>query len=152
MAVAASTALHSGGTHIAPWRCRFPHPCCTHGTSFSKRPTHVLRQDGRIFITSKGRERFKITGIVKEKPVLIAEVEELEEDEVDDTEQVGASAVRLMHVRARARACMDAGRRGPHTQRSLVCEARGEVQPQARSKLVLGSVQLVATPRLRRPV
>ncbi|MEW5310419.1 MAG: hypothetical protein WDW38_002218 [Sanguina aurantia] len=40
-------------------------------------------EDGRLITTNKGRERFKITRVVKEKPVLICEVEILEEAEAD---------------------------------------------------------------------
>jgi hypothetical protein len=50
-------------THLAPAAC-LPPPA----------------QDGRIYITSKGCERFKITKVVKDKPVLLAEVEVLGED------------------------------------------------------------------------
>ncbi|GLC41480.1 hypothetical protein PLESTB_001007100 [Pleodorina starrii] len=45
-------------------------------------------QDGRIFITTKGRERFRVLSIVKERPIMIAEVEELEEDEAEGEEVV----------------------------------------------------------------
>ncbi|KXZ50336.1 hypothetical protein GPECTOR_17g977 [Gonium pectorale] len=48
-------------------------------------------QDGRILITCKGRERFRILSIVRERPIMIAEVEELAEDE-DEGEQVTALA------------------------------------------------------------
>ncbi|PNW87554.1 hypothetical protein CHLRE_02g141550v5 [Chlamydomonas reinhardtii] len=44
-------------------------------------------QDGRIFLTTKGRERFRVRSIVRERPIMIAEVEELEED-ADDGEEV----------------------------------------------------------------
>ncbi|GLI60943.1 hypothetical protein VaNZ11_003181 [Volvox africanus] len=43
-------------------------------------------QDGRIFVTSKGRERFRILSIVKDRPIMIAEVEELPEDEAEGEE------------------------------------------------------------------
>ncbi|GIL62172.1 hypothetical protein Vafri_16436 [Volvox africanus] len=43
-------------------------------------------QDGRIFVTSKGRERFRVLSIVKDRPIMIAEVEELPEDEVEGEE------------------------------------------------------------------
>ncbi len=39
------------------------------------------------FVTNKGVERFKIVDVVKEKPVLVCEVEVLEEDEAE-TEDV----------------------------------------------------------------
>ncbi|KAG2423218.1 hypothetical protein HXX76_015475 [Chlamydomonas incerta] len=48
-------------------------------------------QDGRIFITTKGRERFRVRSIVRERPIMIAEVEELDEDD-DDSEEVTSLA------------------------------------------------------------
>lgn len=42
------------------------------------------------FVTNKGVERFKIVDVVKEKPVLLCEVEVLEEDE-DESEDVSGS-------------------------------------------------------------
>lgn len=41
----------------------------------------------RRFVTNKGVERFKIVNVVKEKPVLLCEVEVLDEDD-DETEDV----------------------------------------------------------------
>jgi Lon protease-like protein len=41
---------------------------------------HLHEQDGRIYVTSKGTERFRVTRVVKERPVLICEVETLPED------------------------------------------------------------------------
>lgn len=41
------------------------------------------------FVTNKGVERFKIVNVVQEKPVLLCEVEVLEEDE-DESEDVSA--------------------------------------------------------------
>lgn len=46
-----------------------------------------VQQDGRIFVTSKGRERFRILKVVRERPIMIADVEELPEDG-DDSEEV----------------------------------------------------------------
>ncbi|KAG1656248.1 hypothetical protein FOA52_006375 [Chlamydomonas sp. UWO 241] len=37
--------------------------------------------DGRLFVTSKGRSRFKVVEIKSEKPILVAVVEELPEEE-----------------------------------------------------------------------
>jgi Lon protease-like protein len=42
-------------------------------------------------VTNKGVERFKIVDVIKEKPVLLCEVEVLEEKE-DDTADVSAAA------------------------------------------------------------
>jgi len=47
---------------------------------------HAHIQDGRIFVTTKGRERYKIVDIVKEKPILLCEVEVLEEDQNESDE------------------------------------------------------------------
>lgn len=44
--------------------------------------------DGRLFITSKGKERFKVLNVVAEKPILLCEVEVLPE-ETEETEEVG---------------------------------------------------------------
>ncbi|GFR48354.1 hypothetical protein Agub_g10243 [Astrephomene gubernaculifera] len=50
-------------------------------------------QDGRIFVTCKGRERFRVLSIVRERPIMIAEVEELaEEAEEEGGEEVSALA------------------------------------------------------------
>ena len=43
--------------------------------------------DGRLFITSKGKERFKVLNVVAEKPILLCEVEVLPE-EAEETEEV----------------------------------------------------------------
>lgn len=42
---------------------------------------HVQAEDGRLYITNKGIERFRIVEVVKERPVLICEVEVLDEDD-----------------------------------------------------------------------
>ena len=63
--------------HIPPHLAR-PRLATTHLTPSHLASTHA--QDGRIYITSKGCERFKITKVVKDKPVLLAEVEVLGED------------------------------------------------------------------------
>lgn len=51
----------------------------------------LLEDQGRMIVTNKGIERFKIIGIIKEAPVLICEVEVLPEDQ-DDSEQVSMYA------------------------------------------------------------
>jgi Lon protease-like protein len=58
----------------------------------------------RRYITNMGVERFKITKVVKERPVLVCEVEVLPEDE-DESAEVrnvwcGASRARAVHARA----------------------------------------------------
>lgn len=47
---------------------------------------YVHLPDGRMVVTTKGTERFKITSVIKEKPVLVCEVEVLPEDN-DTSEQ-----------------------------------------------------------------
>ncbi|KAK9863905.1 hypothetical protein WJX84_003410 [Apatococcus fuscideae] len=42
---------------------------------------HRVQPDGRMLVTTKGRERFQIQSIVQEKPVLICDVEMLEGDD-----------------------------------------------------------------------
>eukprot|EP00198_Chlamydomonas_reinhardtii_P005630 XP_001694966.1 predicted protein [Chlamydomonas reinhardtii] len=51
-------------------------------------------QDGRIFLTTKGRERFRVRSIVRERPIMIAEVEELEEDADDGEEEILSDTVK----------------------------------------------------------
>jgi len=41
---------------------------------------HLHEADGRMYITSRGTERFRVTRVVKERPVLICEVETIPED------------------------------------------------------------------------
>lgn len=53
-------------------------------------PCHFLILHHR-FVTNKGVERFKIVDVVKEKPVLLCEVEVLDEDD-DETEDVSVAA------------------------------------------------------------
>lgn len=52
---------------------------------------HVTESDGRIYVTQKGIERFEIKKVVREKPVLVCEVEVLPEDN-DCSEEVTALA------------------------------------------------------------
>ncbi len=50
----------------------------------------LLAQDGRLFVTTKGRERFEIKNVVKDKPVLLCEVEVLQDDtQQDKSDEVG---------------------------------------------------------------
>lgn len=41
--------------------------------------------DGRIFVTNKGREKFKVLKVVKEKPVMLCEVEMMPEEGKSDS-------------------------------------------------------------------
>ena len=41
---------------------------------------HTFEPDGRILVVNKGLRRFRVTRVVKERPVLICEVEDLPED------------------------------------------------------------------------
>jgi hypothetical protein len=60
------------------------------------------------FVTNKGVERFKIVNVVQEKPVLLCEVEVLEEDE-DESEDVSGTWIFQMchtcHVRYNCHIC-----------------------------------------------
>lgn len=51
--------------------------------------------DGRLYVTSKGTQRFKVTKIVKQAPVLICEVEALPDDD-DSSDKVSAGCVTLV--------------------------------------------------------
>ncbi len=44
--------------------------------------------DGRIFVTNKGREKFKVLKVVKEKPVMLCEVEMMPEEGKSDSAEV----------------------------------------------------------------
>ena len=67
--------------------------CCRRGAR-SPQPCHVdphgsiqsCPQDGKMFITTKGRKRFQIKSVVKEKPVLLCEVEMVDEDDDSSAE------------------------------------------------------------------
>jgi hypothetical protein len=39
-----------------------------------------LQTDGRLFVTNKGRQRFAVKSVIRTKPVLLCEVQLLEED------------------------------------------------------------------------
>jgi len=47
---------------------------------------HSLLEDGRLLLQNIGRERFKIVDVVEERPVLVCDVEYLDEDEGDNEE------------------------------------------------------------------
>jgi hypothetical protein len=52
---------------------------------------HTSHFAPRRFVTNKGVERFEIVKVIQEKPVLLCEVEVLDEDD-DDTEQVSCQS------------------------------------------------------------
>jgi hypothetical protein len=50
-------------------------------------PGHALPLKPHRFVTNKGVERFEIVKVIQEKPVLLCEVEVLDEDD-DDSDEV----------------------------------------------------------------
>jgi Lon protease-like protein len=53
--------------------------------------------DGRLFVTSKGKERFKVLKVVAEKPILLCEVEVLKEDEeTEEAKQLSLEVADLL--------------------------------------------------------
>ncbi|GAX85660.1 hypothetical protein CEUSTIGMA_g13075.t1 [Chlamydomonas eustigma] len=53
--------------------------------------------DGRLFITSKGKERFRVIKVVAEKPILLCEVEVLKEDEeTEEAKQLATEVADLL--------------------------------------------------------
>ncbi|KAI8466929.1 MAG: hypothetical protein J3K34DRAFT_524170 [Monoraphidium minutum] len=83
---------------------------------------HSFEPDGRILVVNKGAARFRVTKVVKERPVLICEVEVLPEDEDDSleakelAEQVAAlfrNVLRLFRKVKLAQASKAAGAAGP---------------------------------------
>ncbi len=61
--------------------------------------------DGVPCAPVQGRERFRVLSIAKERPIMIAEVEELAED-TDSSEEVGLGACVLTSV---VRVCLSMG-------------------------------------------
>lgn len=53
---------------------------CAVGTTLEIQ-NHVINSDGRMYITNKGVEKFVVKKVVKETPVLICEVEVLQDDQ-----------------------------------------------------------------------
>jgi ATP-dependent Lon protease len=47
----------------------------------------LVEPSGRMYITNKGIERFRVTNVVKQKPVLVCDVEVLPEDD-DQSDEV----------------------------------------------------------------
>lgn len=45
-------------------------------------------EDGRLMVNSKGEQRFRVTSVVREKPVLICEIEEMDEPEDSESAEV----------------------------------------------------------------
>ncbi|GBF97423.1 ATP-dependent protease [Raphidocelis subcapitata] len=58
---------------------------------------HTFEADGRILVVNKGLERFRVTKVVKERPVLICEVETLPDDE-DETPEAKAAATEVAEM------------------------------------------------------
>lgn len=52
---------------------------------------HSLIEDGRLIVDNIGKERFKIIDVVEERPVLVCEIEYLQEDDVHDNKAVALS-------------------------------------------------------------
>lgn len=53
--------------------------------------------DGRLFVSNKGRDRFRILNIVKEKPVLLCEVEVIPEtEETEETKELAREVAELL--------------------------------------------------------
>ncbi|CAL5229221.1 g12504 [Coccomyxa viridis] len=50
--------------------------------------SHVLLEDGRMGIETIGRERFRILSVKQEKPVLVCEIELLDEDDDSSTQLI----------------------------------------------------------------
>jgi ATP-dependent Lon protease len=47
----------------------------------------LMESSGRMYVTNKGIERFRVTKVVKQQPVLVCDVEVLPEDD-DQSEEV----------------------------------------------------------------
>jgi ATP-dependent Lon protease len=47
----------------------------------------LVESSGRMYVTNKGIERFRVTNVVKKQPVLVCDVEVLPEDD-DQSEEV----------------------------------------------------------------
>lgn len=58
---------------------------------------HTFEPDGKILVVNKGLERFKVTKVVKERPVLICEVEVLPDDD-DGSEEAKALATEVAEM------------------------------------------------------
>jgi len=54
---------------------------------------HSTMEDGRMLIENVGRERFKIKDVVEEKPILVCEVEYLEDEEPETASYVEEAGV-----------------------------------------------------------
>ncbi len=82
-----------------------PSHACMHVPAHNVVQEFTNVPDGRLFVTNKGKERFRVINIVKEKPVLVCEVEVLPEEE--ETEEVRAEpGAFCVCVCARARVCV----------------------------------------------
>ncbi|KAF8057912.1 Lonrf1 [Scenedesmus sp. PABB004] len=94
----------------------------------------VLDPSGRMYVTSKGLERFRVTSVIAERPVMLCEVEVLPEDDPDASDEAKALAgevgelfrnVLRLHVKvtkSRA-AARGAGARGPGAAAASAAES-----------------------------
>jgi len=83
-----SSATHRNATHQTN---RPPPPPRSVGTTL-KIEAHTFEPDGKILLVNKGIERFRVTKVVKERPVLICEVEVMQDDD-DATPEVGGGHI-----------------------------------------------------------
>jgi Lon protease-like protein len=58
---------------------------------------YVHMEDGRLVVTTKGIERFRIKSVIKERPVLVCEVLVCEEDD-DRSSEVGSARCRSFFI------------------------------------------------------
>ena len=58
---------------------------------------HSMMDDGRLFINSVGKERFRIEEVVEERPVLVCDVEILKED-LDESEEARVLAAEVAEL------------------------------------------------------
>ena len=70
--------------------------------------THAVQPDGRLMILTKGKERFKLESIAQEKPVVLCEVEMLQDTAEEEPLQESADKAKelfrsLLQVNARYR-------------------------------------------------
>eukprot|EP00882_Tetradesmus_deserticola_P024877 GHRQ01027220.1.p3 GENE.GHRQ01027220.1~~GHRQ01027220.1.p3 ORF type:complete len:108 (+),score=18.72 GHRQ01027220.1:98-421(+) len=67
----------------------------------------VMEPSGRMYVTNKGIERFRVTNVVKKTPVLVCDVEVLPEDD-DQSDEVRRGCVCVFvdgDIRQRHRSC-----------------------------------------------
>ncbi|WIA15556.1 hypothetical protein OEZ86_004158 [Tetradesmus obliquus] len=96
----------------------------------------LIESSGRMYVTNKGIERFKVTKVVKQQPVLVCEVEVLPEDD-DQSDEAKALAAQVadlfrnvlrLHLKiARAKLRPGASRGSSAAAEPLNSEAEDEV-------------------------